>query len=533
MLYANIALNLLGNASLIIGISTLIGTSILAVPLGMFINSTLSKRNKLKNEYRARNIVQDALNEAKTVKREAILEAKSEALKIKSEADAELRERRLEITKSENRIIQREDFINKKELLLDTRLEAVEETKQELAKKEEYIEQKIKEQEELTNKMLSELERISNLTKDEAKEQLINSYIEEAKKEAVAHVRQIEEDAKEEANKKAREIISMAIQRCASDHTSEVTVSSVTLPNDEMKGRIIGKEGRNIRALEAATGVDLIIDDTPEAVVLSSFDPIRREIARLSLEKLMSDGRIHPTRIEETVERVKRDLDMTIKEAGENASFEAGVHGLHPELIKTIGRLKFRTSYGQNVLKHSIEVSQLAGLLASELGANVNIAKRGGFLHDIGKALDHEVEGTHVSIGVDLATKYKESKEVVHCIAAHHFDVEFESVEAVLVQVADAISSSRPGARRESVEAYIKRLQKLEEIASEIKGVDKAYAIQAGREVRIIVKPTEVSDGQAIFVAKEIAKRIENEVDYPGQIKVNVIRETRSVEYAK
>lgn len=529
----NIALNLLGNASLIVGISTFVGTVLVAVPLGMFLNNTISKKNQSKNEYRAKNIIQDALNEAKTVKREAILEAKDEVLKIKSEADAELRERRFEITKSENRIIQREDFINKKELLLDNKMEALEELKSKIEQKEHLVEEKIKEQDELSNKMLAELERISQLTREQAKTQLISEYEDEAKKEAVALIKQIEEDAKEEADKKAKEIISMAIQRCASDHTAEVTVSSVNLPNDEMKGRIIGKEGRNIRALEAATGVDLIIDDTPEAVVLSSFDPIRREIARLSLEKLMGDGRIHPTRIEETVEKVKRDLDTTIKETGENAAFEAGIHGLHPEIMRVMGRLKFRTSYGQNVLRHSIEVSHLAGLLATELGANVNIAKRGGFLHDIGKALDHEVEGTHVSIGVDLAKKYKESKEVTHCIEAHHFDVPFESVEAVIVQVADAISSSRPGARRESLETYIKRLQKLEEIANDCKGVEKSYAIQAGREVRIIVKPSEVSDEQTLFIAKEIAKRIESEVDYPGQIKVNVIRETRTVQYAK
>lgn len=517
------------SVSIIVGVVSLA----IAIPVGMLLSNLIAKQSNAKNVNRAKNIIQDAINEAKTVKKEAILEAKDEVFKMKSEAEAELKERRAEITKTENRIIQREDFINKKEMLLDTKIEALETSKNEIAKKEAEVLAKMKEQEEITKRMLSELEKISQLTKEEAKQQIVNQYVEEAKKDAATLVRAIEQEAKEEADKKARDIITLSIQKCASDHTSEVTVSSVTLPNDEMKGRIIGREGRNIRALESATGVDLIIDDTPEAVVLSSFDPIRREIARLSLEKLILDGRIHPTRIEEMVEKVKRDLDVTIKEAGESAAFEVGIHGLHPELVKVMGRLKYRTSYGQNVLKHSIEVAHLAGLMAAELGANVNVAKRGGFLHDIGKALDHEIEGTHVSIGVDLATKYKESKEVVHCIAAHHFDVEFESVEAILVQAADAISSSRPGARRESIETYIKRLQKLEEIANACKGVEKSYAIQAGREVRIIVKPTEVSDEQAFFLAKEIAQQIEKDVEYPGQIKVNVIRETRSVEFAK
>ncbi len=526
-------LRLLALSPLSTGILVGVITFVVAVPAGMILYGFINKRSHAKNELRAKNIIQDALNEAKTVKKEAILEAKDEVFKLKSEADAELKERRAEVAKAENRINQREDFINKKELLLDNKLEAIDKTKEDLLKKEELITHKVKEQEEITQKMLHELERIAGLSKEEAKQQIINQYLDEARRDAAVLMKQIELEAKETADKQAREIIGLSIQRCASDHASEVTVTSVILPNDEMKGRIIGREGRNIRALESATGVDLIIDDTPEAVVLSSFDPIRREIARLSLEKLMGDGRIHPTRIEEMVEKVKRDLDVTIKEAGEAAAFEVGVHGLHPELIKVMGRLKYRTSYGQNVLKHSIEVANLAGLMAAEIGANVNIAKRGGFLHDIGKALDHETEGTHVSIGVDLTTKYKESKEVIHCIAAHHGDVEMETIEAVLVQAADAISSSRPGARRESLETYIKRLQKLEEIANGFKGVDKSYAIQAGREVRIIVKPTEVNDEQAYIMAKEIAHKIENDVQYPGQIKVNVIRETRSIEYAK
>ena len=525
--------SLLALSSTGVGIVVGVLTLIIAVPVGMVLYRVINKKNHVKTETRARNIIQDALNEAKNVKKEAILEAKDEVFKLKSETETELRERRAEITKSENRLIQREDFINKKEWLLKKKMEVIEKTKEDLAQKEEIVAKKLKEQEDVYQKMITELERVSGLTKEDAKQQLIDAYVDEAKKDASVLMKQIEQDAKENANRNAQEIISIAIQRCASDHSSEVTVTSVTLPNDEMKGRIIGREGRNIRALEAATGVDLIVDDTPEAVVLSCFEPVRREIARLSLEKLISDGRIHPTRIEETVEKVKRDMDVTIKEAGEAAAFDAGVHGLHPELIKVMGRLKYRTSYGQNVLKHSIEVAHLAALMATELGVNVNVAKRGGFLHDIGKGLDHEIEGTHVEIGVDLATKYKESKEVVHCIAAHHGDVEFDSIEAVLVQAADAISSSRPGARRESLETYIKRLQKLEEIASDTKGVDKAYAIQAGREVRIIVKPNEVSDDSAFALAKDVAAKIEQEMQYPGQIKVNVIRETRSVAYAK
>ena len=391
----------------------------------------------------------------------------------------------------------------------------------------------IDEQNQITLKMQSELEKIAQMSKEEAKNTLITKYEEEAKKDAAILVRNIEQTARDEANKKAREIVTLAIQKTAVEHTSEVSVSSVSLPNDELKGRIIGREGRNIRALENATGVDLIIDDTPEAVIISGFDPVRREIARIALEKLILDGRIHPTRIEEMVEKVTRDIETTIKEAGEAAVFDAGIHGMHPELIKTLGRLKYRTSYGQNCLKHCLEVSYLAGLLAVEVGANEKIARRGGLLHDIGKAVDHEVEGTHVSIGVELATKYKENKEVIHCIAAHHGNCEFESLEAIIVQTADAISSSRPGARRESLETYIKRLQQLEEIADSFKGVEKSFAIQAGREIRIIVKPEEVTDEQALFMAKDIAQRIEKEMEYPGQIKVNVVREARFVATAK
>ena len=423
--------------------------------------------------------------------------------------------------------------MDNKEETLEKKNEALEKAKSDLADKESDLQKRIAEQDKVYEKMTAELERISKLSREDAKKELIAKFEDEAKKDAAILIREIESNAKDEANKKAKEIVTLAIQKTAVDHTSEVTVSTVDLPNDEVKGRIIGREGRNIRALESATGVDLIIDDTPEAVVISSFDPVRREIARISLEKLILDGRIHPARIEEMVEKVTKDIENTIKEEGEAAVFDAGIHGMHPELIKLLGRLKYRTSYGQNVLKHSLEVSYLAGLMAAEVGANVNVAKRGGLLHDIGKAIDHETEGTHISIGVDVCTKFKESKEVVHCIAAHHGGVEYESLEAILVQTADAISSSRPGARRESLEAYIKRLTQLEEIANGFKGVEQSFAIQAGREIRIVVKPNEVSDEQALFMAKDIAKKIEKEMEYPGQIKVNVIRETRQVDYAK
>ncbi len=527
-MFSMLALTTLG-ACIIVGVVCLI----VAIPLGMLFYYFLNKKKADKNKASASNIIQEALNEAKTVKKEAVLEARDEVFKLKSECDAELKERRAEMQRAENRVIQREEFIEKKELMLDGKAEAVEKLKKDLEVKEEEIKKAIAEQNNVTAKMVEELEKISGLSKDEAKNKLISKFEDEAKKDAAVLVRSIEQEAKDEAEKRAKNIITLAIQKCSADTTSEVTVSSVALPTDEMKGRIIGREGRNIRALESATGVDLIIDDTPDTVILSSFDPVRREIARISLEKLILDGRIHPTRIEEMVEKVTRDMEVTIKEAGETAAFDAGINGLHQELIKTLGRLKYRTSYGQNVLKHSLEVSYIAGLMASELGANVNVARRGGLLHDIGKAVDHEVEGTHVTIGVDLAKKYKETKEVIHCIEAHHGGVEYETLEAILVQAADAISSSRPGARRESLETYIKRLQKLEEIANEFKGVEKSYAIQAGREIRIIVKPNEVNDDQALFIAKDIAAKIEKEMEYPGTIKVNVIRETRSVEYAK
>lgn len=523
-----LALSSAGLSVIVAGIAIIV-----SAPLAILIYVYSQKGKLSKSKENANNIIEKAKEEAKTIKKEALLEAKDEVFKIKNDCDQEVRERRAELQKSEHRINQREDFLNSKEEALDKKSDNLENIKNSLKEKEDSIQKKIDEQNEITIKMQKELEKISGLTKEEAKNTLISKYEEEAKKDAAILVRNIEENAKEEANKKAKEIITLAIQKTAVDHTSEITVTSVDLPNDELKGRIIGREGRNIRALENATGVDLIIDDTPEAVVISSFDPVRREIAKEALEKLILDGRIHPARVEEIVEKVTRDIETTIKEAGEAAVFDAGIHGMHPELVKILGRLKYRTSYGQNCLKHCLEVSYLAGLLAVEVGANEKIARRGGLLHDIGKAVDHEVEGTHVTIGVELATRYKESKEVIHCIAAHHGNVEFESLEAIIVQTADAISSSRPGARRESLETYIKRLQQLEEIANGFKGVEKSFAIQAGREVRIIVKPEEISDEEALFMAKDIAQKIEKEMEYPGQIKVNVIRETRSVDYAK
>ena len=526
-------MSLLALSNFGLGIIVALITAIIVAPLSIFIVGLIQKNKLNQHKQSAKKIIEEAELEAKNLRKEALIEAKDEVFKLKSECDTELKERRAEMQRSENRIAQREDFINKKEETLDKKLENLEDVKLQLKQKEDSIQLKIDEQTKIAEDMVKELEKISAMTKEEAKKELVNRYVDDAKKEAAVLVRNIEAEAVEEANKKAKEIVTLAIQKTAVDHTSEVTISTVALPNDEVKGRIIGREGRNIRALENATGVDLIIDDTPDTVILSGFDPVRREIARLSLEKLILDGRIQPARIEEMVEKVTRDIENTIKEEGEAAVFDAGIHGMHPELVKTLGRLKYRTSYGQNCLKHSLEVAYLSGLIASEIGANETIAKRGGLLHDIGKAVDHEVEGTHISIGVELATKYKESKEVIHCIAAHHGGVEFESLEAIIVQTADAISSARPGARRESLENYIKRLQQLEDIADNFKGVEKSFVIQAGREIRIIVKPNEVSDEQALFLAKDIAAKIEKEMEYPGQIKVNVIRETRSVDYAK
>ncbi|MDR2201902.1 MAG: ribonuclease Y [Clostridiales bacterium] len=501
--------------------------------VGILVNAKLSQKKLGDAKQLANRMVEEAIAEAKTLRKEAILESKEEIHKQRLEFDKEIKDRRIEVQRTEQRILQKEESLDKKEESLDKKSEALDAARQELKKREDEIAEKKSQVDEAHQRMLAEIEKISGLSRDEAKRELIDAIEDEAKRDAAKLVREIEAAAKEDADKKSREIVSLAIQRCAVDHSSEITVSVVNLPGDDMKGRIIGREGRNIRALENATGIDLIIDDTPDTVVLSGFDPVRREVARISLEKLIADGRIHPARIEEIVEKTKRELETQMKEAGESAMFEAGVFGINAELIKVLGRLKYRTSYGQNVLKHSLEVAHLAGLMAAELGADVNIAKRGGLLHDIGKAVDHEVEGTHVTIGADLAKKYKESKDVIHCIAAHHNDIEPTTVEAILVQCADAISGAKPGARRESLDNYVKRLEKLESIANTFDGVEKSYAIQAGREVRIIVKPDKVDDGAAVFLAKEIAKQIEKEMEYPGQIKVNVIRETRSVEYAK
>lgn len=477
-------------------------------------------------EEQAKKIVAEAALEGENKKRVALVEAKEEILKTRNEAEREFKERRAEISRQERRIQQKEEALDKK-------TDALEKKDELLSKKIKGVEEKQAEVEQLRQQETEILERLSGLTAEEAKEYLLRNIESEVRHEAAIMIKEIETQAKDEAEKNAKNIISAAIQRCAADHVAETTVSVVSLPNDEMKGRIIGREGRNIRALETATGIDLIIDDTPEAVILSGFDPIRREVARVALEKLITDGRIHPARIEEMVERAKKEVEQTIKQEGEQATFDTGVHGLHPELIRLLGKLKFRTSYGQNVLKHSIEVAQVAGIMAGELGVDVTMAKRAGLLHDIGKAVDHEVEGSHISIGVDLAKKYHESPEIIHAIEAHHGDVEPQTVIACLIQAADAISAARPGARRENIETYIKRLQKLEEIANSFNGVNNSYAIQAGREIRIMVKPDQVGDDDMNFIAREICKKIESDLEYPGQIKVNVIRETRITDYAK
>ena len=493
-----------------------------------------------RSEETARRLYDDAVRKADDYKKEKVFEAKEEILKARAAMDAEkaendrdLRDRRAEVQRSENRLMQREASLDKRSDSLDNRENDLKKRSDNLDRKEEEVDRLQEEAEALHAKQTAELERIAAMTQDEAKQIIIERVQKEAFHDAAAQVRDIEARAKEEAEKKARNIIALAIQKCAADHVAESTVSVIALPNDDMKGRIIGREGRNIRALETATGVDLIIDDTPEAVIVSAFDPVRREIARLAVEKLINDGRIHPARIEETVEKARKEVENQIREAGESAVFETNQHGIHHELVKLLGRLKYRTSYGQNVLKHAIEVSHLAGLMAAELGADVQLAKRAGLLHDIGKAVDHEAEGTHVTLGGELARKYHESNDVIHAILAHHNDVEPQTVEAVLVQAADAISAARPGARRESLENYIKRLTKLEEISMSFAGVEKCYAIQSGREVRIMVKPDDVTDEGTKVLAKEIAKRIEKEMEYPGQIRVNVIRETRSMEYAK
>lgn len=519
--------------SSIVSVLVGVGALILGAVLGLFFTRIFVNKKILKNKSSAAKLLEEAYAEAKTIKKEALLEAKEEMHQLRIDLDKEIRERRLEIQKAEDRIVQREEFIDKKELSIDKKSEQLEEIKQETTELKSDLESKIEQIKLKEKKIIEELEKVSQLKKEEAKSLLIKEITEDARKDAIKFVKEIEIKSQEEADKKAKNIVAMAIQKCATDVTSETTVSVVSIPNDDMKGRIIGREGRNIRAIENAMGVDLIVDDTPEAITVSCFDPVRREIARISLERLILDGRIHPTKIEEIVSKVTREIEATIKQAGEDAVEEANVFGIHPELVKILGRLKYRTSYGQNCLKHSLETSFIAGLLASELNADIKLAKRAGLLHDIGKALDHEVEGTHVTIGVDLAKKYKESPAVIHCIEAHHFGIDFNSIEAIIVQVADSISSSRPGARKATLENYVKRLEKLEEISNSFKGVEKSYAIQAGREIRILVKPNEVSDETAHFLARDIAKRIEEEMDYPGQIKVNVIRESRFTATAK
>ena len=477
-------------------------------------------------EDRARSIIDEALKTAETKKREALLEVKEESLRTKNELEKETKERRNELQKYERRVLSKEESVDKK-------ADAVEKREAECTAKVAELQKREKKVEELEQKGVQELERISGLTSDQAKDELLRSVEDDVKVDVARLYKELENRAKDEADKKAKEYVVNAIQKCAVDHVAETTISVVQLPSDEMKGRIIGREGRNIRTLETLTGVDLIIDDTPEAVVLSAFDPIRREIARVALEKLIVDGRIHPARIEEMVEKAQKEVEAQIREDGENAAMDVGVHGIHPELLKLLGRMKFRSSYGQNALKHSIEVAQLSGLLAGEIGVDVRMAKRAGLLHDIGKSIDHEVEGSHIQIGVDLCKKYKEGPIVINTVASHHGDVEPESLIACIVQAADAISAARPGARRETLETYTNRLKQLEDITNEFKGVDKSFAIQAGREIRVMVVPEHVTDADMVLLARDIAKQIEAELEYPGQIKVNVIRESRAVDYAK
>jgi ribonuclease Y len=515
---------------MILAIVLIVVAAVVGVAIGFISGITYRKKVAEREigsaEAEATRIINEAIRGGESRKKEMLLEAKDEIHKSRTEYEKEVKERRAELSKQERRLEQ-------KETTLDKKTEAFEKKEEELAKKLAAVAQTQEEANRLKEAQMQTLEKISGLTQEQAKAHLLKSVEEEVRHETAMKIKEIEQQLKDDADEKAREILSTAIQRCAADHAAEVTVSVVPLPNDEMKGRIIGREGRNIRTLETITGVDLIIDDTPEAITVSSFDPVRREIARLALEKLIQDGRIHPTRIEDMVEKAKREVERTIREEGERACYEAGVHNLNPELVKILGRQKYRTSYGQNVLNHSVEVSHIAGLMAAELGVDVALAKRAGLLHDLGKSIDHEVEGSHVQLGADLAKKYKENPVVINAIEAHHGDVEPKTVIAVLVQAADAVSAARPGARRENVENYIRRLQKLEELTGTWPGVDKAFAIQAGREVRIMVKPEVVTEDNMILLARDIAKKIEAELEYPGQIKVNVIRETKAVEYAK
>ena len=506
-------------------IAAVVGLAI-GIVAGYFTRKNISEAKIGEADSLAKNIIDQANKDAETIKKEKLLEAKEEIHKFRSDAEKENRERRNELQKYERRVIQKEESLDRKQ-------QSVENKESNLNQKLKAVDEKQKEVEAIKAKQLEKLEDISGITSEKAKDIILSNAEKEVRHEMSIMIKEIETQAKEDAEKKSREIIGYAIQKCAADHVAETTVTVVNLPNDEMKGRIIGREGRNIRTLETLTGIDLIIDDTPEAVILSGFDPIRREIARIALEKLISDGRIHPARIEEMVEKAKKEVDNIIKEYGEQAIFETGVHSLHPELVKLLGRLNYRTSYGQNVLKHSIEVAHIAGIMAAEIGADIKLAKRAGLLHDIGKAVDHEMEGTHVEIGMDLLRRYKESKDVIHAMSTHHGDYEPQTVEAVLVTAADAISAARPGARRETLEAYIKRLEKLEEIANSYDGVEKSFAIQAGREIRIMVKPEKINDEEIHLLARDITKKIEEELEYPGQIKVSIIRETRAVGYAK
>ena len=503
---------------------------IVSAVISHFVTVSNLKKNaesKIGNaESKAREIIDDAVKTAEAKKKESLLEIKEESIKNKNELERESKERRSELQRYEKRVLSKEEA-------LDKRSEAIEKREASFTAKEEQLKQREKKVDELSQQRVQELERISGLTAEQAKEYLLKTVEEDVKHDTAKMIKEMEAQAKEEADKKAKECVVTAIQRCAADHVAETTISVVQLPNDEMKGRIIGREGRNIRTLETLTGVELIIDDTPEAVVLSGFDPIRREVARIALEKLIVDGRIHPARIEEMVEKAQKEVDSMIREEGESAALEVGVHGIHPELIKLLGRMKFRTSYGQNALKHSIEVAQLSGLLAGEIGLDVRVAKRAGLLHDIGKSIDHDVEGSHIQIGVDLCRKYKESATVINAVEAHHGDVEPESLIACVVQAADTISAARPGARRETLETYTNRLKQLEDIANQFKGVEKSFAIQAGREIRIMVVPEQVSDADMVLLARDIAKQVEFELEYPGQIKVNVIRESRVTDYAK